>query len=375
MKILFTCNEYPPYPHGGFGTFVKEIAVELTKQNHQIFVYGIYPISKRKTTIIDGITFIEDPIKGKGYLGSLIQLYNYGKAVNDIIRKHQIDIVETDDTKGWFLFINKTKLFVRLHSSNLYFKKNRGRFIALIEQVAFRIKKPRIIAVSQFILEEFNKKFNKNNAIKKVTVIPNGIELTDTSTLKKGKNKSIVFAGTIKPMKGVNYLIDAFIQSKLYKEYTLDLYGKDINIQGKSYINQLLNKTRQIKGLVAINTINYHGIKTKKEILTKFNEAVICVFPSNFESFGLVVIEAMSVGAIVIYTNQGAAKEIVTDGKDAFLVPIKDSNLLAKKLKYIIKIEESTKENIRKNAIKKAQQFSIVDCAIKSINFYTIQND
>ncbi len=374
MKILFTCNEFPPYPNGGFGTFVKEIAKELTRQKHQVFVYGIYPISKRKTTVTDGITFIEDPINGKGYLGSLLQLYNFGKAVNKIIKKHQIDIVETDDTKGWFLFINKAKLFVRLHSSNLYFKKNRGRFIALIEHVAFQIKKPRIIAVSQFILEEFNKKFNANGKIKNIAIIPNGIMLTDTN-LKTKKKKSIVFAGTIKPMKGVNYLIDAFIQSGLQQEYTLDLYGKDTNVRGKSYSNQLLNKTTQIQELVAAKTINYHGIKTKKEILTKFNEAEICVFPSEFESFGLVVIEAMSVGAIVIYTNQGAAKEIVTDNSDAFLVPIKNSKAIAKKLQFITKMDKKAKENIRENAKKRAQQFSIASCATQSLNFYNIQND
>lgn len=375
MKILFTCNEFPPYPNGGFGTFVKEIAKELTKQKHQVFVYGIYPISKRKISIVDGVTFIEDPIKGKGYIGNLLQIYRYGKAVNKIVKKHQIDIVETNDTKGGFLFINKAKLFVRLHSSNIYFKKNRGKFVTLIEKLAFQIKKPRIIAVSQFILAEFNKKFNPKNKIKNIQVIPNGIELADKSILETKKTKSIVFAGTIKPMKGVNHLIEAFIQSKVANTHTLDIYGKDVNIQGKSYINELLNKTKQIQELVKNKSIVYHGVKPKNEILTKFSEAAICVFPSYFESFGLVVLEAMSMGAIVIYTKQGAAIEIITDTEDAFLIPIKNSTKLANKIAFINKMDDVAKENIRKKAFEKAQNFSIKECVKQSLKFYNTPND
>jgi len=375
MKILFTCNEYPPYPNGGFGTFVKEIAKELTIQNHQVFIYGIYPVSKQRITVTDGVTFIEDPIKGKGYIGSLLQLYRYGKAVNKIVKEYNIDVVETNDTKGWFLFINKAKLFVRLHSSNIYFKKNRGKFTSLIEKIAFQIKKPRIIAVSQFIVTEFNKKFNQKNKIRDIRVIPNGIALADKSVLKTKKTKSIVFAGTIKPMKGVNHLIEAFIQSKASDTYTLDIYGKDVNIQGKSYINELLNKTKQIQELVKNKSIVYHGLKPKNEILTKFSEAAICVFPSYFESFGLVVLEAMSMGAIVIYTEQGAAIEIITDTKDAFLIPIKNSTELANKITYITKMDDPSKESIRKRAFEKAQNFSIKKCVTQSLNFYNTQND
>jgi len=376
MKILFTCNEFPPYPNGGFGTFIKEISVELTKQNHQVYVYGVYPISKRKVIMIDGVTFIADPKRSSnGYLNRINEIYVFGKEVNKLVKKYNIDIIDTEDSRGWFLFINNNKLFVRLHSSNIYFKKNRGRFNTIIEQIAFRIKRPKIIAVSQFILEQFNRKFNKDDKIKNTKVILNGIKIGEQKDNSLKRKKSIVFAGTIKPAKGIKYLIDAFVKSGIEKEYTLDLYGKDINLQGISYIKQLLSRSEQIKKLVKLKIINYHGVKSKKEIMTKYAEATICVFPSEFESFGLVVIEAMSVGALVIYTNQGAAKEIVSDNKDAFLVPIKNSNALAKKIKFVINMDEVDKEKVRGNAIKKAQKFSIENCVTKSLNYYLKQDD
>ena len=43
MKILFYCNEYPPYPTGGIGSVTKIVAEELVKRGHEIFVVGYYP--------------------------------------------------------------------------------------------------------------------------------------------------------------------------------------------------------------------------------------------------------------------------------------------------------------------------------------------
>ena len=40
MKIVFVCNEYPPRPHGGIGTFVHTIARALLQKGHQVTVVG-----------------------------------------------------------------------------------------------------------------------------------------------------------------------------------------------------------------------------------------------------------------------------------------------------------------------------------------------
>ena len=102
-------------------------------------------------------------------------------------------------------------------------------------------------------------------------------------------------------------------------------------VNNQSYINSLLNLNSGIKKLVNSRKIVYMGEKLRNEIFLAFKNSKLCVFPSHLESFGLVVAEAMSQGAIVLYSDQGPAKEIINDGEDGFLVKPNKINALSKK--------------------------------------------
>jgi glycogen(starch) synthase len=41
MKILYICNEYPPFVHGGIGTFVRDLAEIMHKDGNQVFIWGL----------------------------------------------------------------------------------------------------------------------------------------------------------------------------------------------------------------------------------------------------------------------------------------------------------------------------------------------
>ena len=368
MRILFTCNEFPPYPHGGLGTFVKEMAEKLAILNHKVIVYGIYKnIEKRTIENRDGITIIRDPYKSTSILK---QLKDYGNNVDDLCAKYNVDIVEAHDTGGFFMFIKFKKLFIRLHNTERYFKK-RGFITVSIEKLAFATRKATIIGVSDFIISKFKKHFKIIHPKSSIYRIYNGISLTPNYDNIATKEKKIVYAGTIKPIKGINNLIDAFVKSGLYNVgYVLEIYGNDTIYDGKSYINQLLLSNQNVSKLVKERKIIYYGAIDKQELLRKFSTAELCVFPSIAESFGLVVIEAMNQGAIVIYTNQGAAKEIVNDGKDAFLVEPNNSNKMADKMKYVINLDNKEKIAIRQNAILKSSNFSMEKCVENTLKLY-----
>ncbi len=55
----------------------------------------------------------------------------------------------------------------------------------------------------------------------------------------------------------------------------------------------------------------------------------MCVVPSYYEPFGLVVIEAMAAGTPVIASNVGGLQHTVVHGETGFLVPPRDSKVLA----------------------------------------------
>ena len=58
----------------------------------------------------------------------------------------------------------------------------------------------------------------------------------------------------------------------------------------------------------------------------------VLVFPSLFEGFGLVILEAMSRGLPVITTAHTAGPDLIEDGHDGFLVPIRSAAAIAEKL-------------------------------------------
>jgi glycosyltransferase involved in cell wall biosynthesis len=61
----------------------------------------------------------------------------------------------------------------------------------------------------------------------------------------------------------------------------------------------------------------------------------VLVVPSTYEGFGIVYLEGMSYGLPAIATTSGAAHEIITDGKDGFLVPPEDPISLAKRIQTL----------------------------------------
>ena len=98
-------------------------------------------------------------------------------------------------------------------------------------------------------------------------------------------------------------------------------------------------KTR-LQGLVNELQIGDNVIfegKVPNELLPAYYRLCdIFVFPSNYEGWGMVAIEAMICGKPVVMTDVGCAGEAVIDGKNGFVVPVSDGNALAQKIIYLL---------------------------------------
>lgn len=67
-------------------------------------------------------------------------------------------------------------------------------------------------------------------------------------------------------------------------------------------------------------------------VLDEMRRSDVLVFPSLFEGFGLVILEAMAQGVPVITTAHTAGPDIIADGVDGFIVPIRDATAIAARL-------------------------------------------
>lgn len=72
------------------------------------------------------------------------------------------------------------------------------------------------------------------------------------------------------------------------------------------------------------------GQKSRQEIKNIFAKSDVFVLTSNYEGWGISVVEALASGLPVIMTNTGCAGEVVIDHKTGLVVPVKNLNLLEK---------------------------------------------
>jgi len=134
----------------------------------------------------------------------------------------------------------------------------------------------------------------------------------------------VLFAGKISPLKGVHYLLAAWqkIQSqKTFKNAELVFIGQDQFPQGWLKENYVDTYTH-------IPSISHFYLNQH------YSQASVFVLPSLVDGFGLVILEAMSCGIPVIMTVNTGASDVITNGVEGFIIPIRDINAIKEKLEW-----------------------------------------
>jgi glycosyltransferase involved in cell wall biosynthesis len=126
----------------------------------------------------------------------------------------------------------------------------------------------------------------------------------------------ILFVGQISQRKGIAYLFDAI--NALTVPATLTLLGYPF--ASPPFLQRLLERHRWIPSA------------PHAEVLRLMREHDVLVFPTLFDGFGLVMLEAMAQGTVVIATPNCGAPDVIADGRDGFIVPIRSSEAIAEKL-------------------------------------------
>ena len=133
------------------------------------------------------------------------------------------------------------------------------------------------------------------------------------------KPLKVLYVGGLSQRKGVAYLLDAV--EALGSAVELTLIGK--RVSDCAPLDAALKKFRWI------DSLPHAGI------LEAMREHDVLVFPSLFEGFGLVLTEALSQGMPIISTNHTCAPDIIKDGREGFIVPIRDAVAISEKLSLL----------------------------------------
>ena len=179
----------------------------------------------------------------------------------------------------------------------------------------------------------------------KLHVIHLGIQdiyIKEAETCNQERENFILYAGRIAPTKNVIGILKAFelIKEKLDYKLIIAGSGKE-NIKEKSYIDN--------------DRVLFKGYISNNEMLRLYRKALLFVFPSFYEGFGLPPLEAMACGCPVVVSNVASLPEVCGDA--AYYVNPYNIESIAEGM-YKVLTDESLRRSLIQKGLERAKLFS-----------------
>lgn len=368
MHICFICREYPPSLRGGgIASYQKEMAEGLTALGHRVTVicasddtrnYSTQTTGNLTVIRLSGGDFIIPKVESNSLtkkFRTFFRYHSYRKQIRKAVEKiDDIDIIEVPDFGAESLYLQNLDIpvVVRLHTPALmdhytfgilplnkstikYYWQGKHEFKA--------IKSAQFISSCSSSLKKWTIDNLKVDPLK-ITILPNLIDTSNSTdqvwkpTEEEGYH--ILYVGTICDWKGCNDLCKA----------VEILHHNGVNVQltmiGKSgsYAQTLQKQYEHAPWL------DMKGFIPRNELLHRYVESDLVCFPSWWENFPMVCLEAMLNGAIVLGSNSGGMQEIIEESKNGFLITPKNPQTLAIKIKDILEMPIEIKQNISHQA-------------------------
>ncbi len=151
---------------------------------------------------------------------------------------------------------------------------------------------------------------------------PYGVSLIEFKQIKKEDNKfRVIYAGAMSIQKGVHYLLQAFSELNLPDSELLLVGGVTDEI--RPFFKKYEGHFKSI------------GHKSQKELYKYYSQSSVFVIMSVQDGFGMVLSQAMACGLPVICTKNTGGEDVLQDGVDGFVIPIKDVTMLKKHLLFL----------------------------------------
>jgi len=244
------------------------------------------------------------------------------------------------------LKLSQANILVHLRGKGILENSRKNILLKLLYKIFFH--NTSVICLSERLTYDIKTVFKGD-----IFIINNAIKTENYPIIRKeNKIPIILFLSNFIESKGILVLLEAAnILKSQNINFQLDLSGAARgNIMGK--INKLINKYNLSSNIISVGP--KYGLQKKQAFLN----ADIFVFPTFFEAWGLVNLEAMQAELPVISTNEGAIPDVVDDSETGFIVKKKDPVDLAEKIKILVLNKELRKEMGRKGKEKFNQKYT-----------------
>tara|TARA_A100001037_G_scaffold306824_1_gene356313 strand:- start:83180 stop:84358 length:1179 start_codon:yes stop_codon:yes gene_type:complete len=182
--------------------------------------------------------------------------------------------------------------------------------------------------------------------------------------LSLSSGKMVLYAGRVEPLKGIDIAINAI--SKLELNEVVDL----IVVGGDSTSDTIVAELKELARSFGIyKQVKFVG-SVRQSLLAEFYRAAdALIFPSYYESFGLVALEAMASGTPVVASRVGGLPQLIKNGETGYLVPFRCPESFTEKLEVILS-NPILQDAIGASARRDAMDYSWGNAAKKLARFY-----
>jgi glycosyltransferase involved in cell wall biosynthesis len=370
VNIVFVCNEYPPLPHGGIGTFVQTVARALYRRGHRVTVVGSTETPREYSD--GGVEVVTLRRNGLPYVGNLITRFKLHRWLSARARAGSIDVIEAPDYMGFLPFrVAGCTTVIRLHLSSTSIRRQAGtkisKGIALYERSTLAAN-PNWIAVSDYSLQLTSATFRlspKCSARIYYPVPPCPAALPEVGGLPA---EYVLYAGQLSLRKGALILAEAacnFMSGR--PDLNLVYVGGGIAANGNRSIP---DRVREIMGPELSKRVHFLGHLEREKVLACMARAKVFVLPSRLETLGIVFLEAMSCGTPVVCMKCPPGPEIVEDRVTGLLADPTSSREVGERINRLLDDPKLANELAANGKRMVAERFSLEECVDATQRFY-----
>lgn len=181
----------------------------------------------------------------------------------------------------------------------------------------------------------------------------------------------LLFVGRIEPLKAVDTILEALYVMReqaphLLKNLLFTIVGGDLQADRDDEMMRLQALSVEL-GIDRI--VNFVGAKEQSQLPTYYSAATAVIMPSDYESFGMVALEAMATGTPVIASQVGGLAFLVRDNETGFHIPVREPKSLAESIIELLSNPHKTKA-MGESASRIAQDYAWSNIANRLINVF-----
>jgi glycosyltransferase involved in cell wall biosynthesis len=374
MKLVYICNEYPPVPHGGIGTFMYTIAHAFQRAGHDVTVVGWGDRTVERDD--DGVRVValkRGRLPGVSWLTDRIKLHRW---LSGEVAAGRCDLIEVPDYEGWLPFpFSACPVLVRLHLSLTAICRSAGQRpptgAYLSEYWTHRCHR-RWIAVSDHALRLTINTFGVRPVETRTIYYPIVPSPASAAVPPGLPEKFVMFAGYVSARKG------AFVVAEAARRLLPRFPDLHVVFLGELPVDRGVSadvRIRDIVGPELAPRVHIYGHVSRGTVLACLARASVFMFPSRLENNPLVVGEAMLTGVPVITSTCDPFPEYLTQHQTGLMVAPDDPTALCA---AVCQLLESPALAVRLATAARqlvAMRFSLQGCVDASEAFYADRID